>query len=188
MVDRLGVVPDTNRPTPDAELEVDTDAVAVAGPAVYVAGPDGFTAAGRHHLRTVVHPALRTRGWGILDPWTGADALVAALALPPSPERRSALAAANDVTGARNADMIDTATAVLAVLDGADVDSGTAAEIGWAAARGIPVVGWRSDLRTSGDNEAALVNLQVEHFVRRSGGAIAMDLDAALDLLDHLRG
>lgn len=41
------------------------------------------------------------------------------------------------------------AGAVVAVLDGAQVDDGTAWEIGWAHARGIPVYGLRTDRRVS---------------------------------------
>jgi nucleoside 2-deoxyribosyltransferase len=56
------------------------------------------------------------------------------------------------------------------------VDSGTAAEIGYAFARGIPIVGYRGDLRLGGDNDGAIVNLQVEYFVRASGGTIVTRL------------
>ena len=61
---------------------------------------------------------------------------------------------------------------VVAVLDGADVDSGTAAEIGYAFARGKLIVGYRGDFRLSADNEGGIVNLQVEYFIRQSGGTI----------------
>lgn len=43
--------------------------------------------------------------------------------------------------------------AVVAILDGADADSGTCWECGYAFARGKPVVAVRSDLRCSGDDE-----------------------------------
>lgn len=39
--------------------------------------------------------------------------------------------------------------AMLAILDGQDVDSGTAAEIGYAFARRKPIVGYRGDLRVA---------------------------------------
>ena len=61
---------------------------------------------------------------------------------------------------------------MVAVLDGADVDSGTAAEIGYAFARGKLIVGYRGDFRLSADNEGGTVNLQVEYFIRESGGTI----------------
>ena len=69
------------------------------------------------------------------------------------------------------------------MLDGTDVDSGTASEIGFAFALGMPIVGFRTDLRATGDNEAAVVNLQVEYFIRASGGTIVTSLDAAVAAL-----
>jgi nucleoside 2-deoxyribosyltransferase len=48
---------------------------------------------------------------------------------------------------------------VVAVLDGVDVDSGTAWEIGYAYAKGKPVIGLRTDFRTLSDG---VVNLMVE--------------------------
>ncbi len=47
-----------------------------------------------------------------------------------------------------------------------DVDSGMATEIGYAYAKGN---GYRGDFRIAGDNPGAIVNLQVEHFIRNSG-------------------
>ena len=82
--------------------------------------------------------------------------------------------------------MIRACDGVLAVLDGSDVDSGTAAEIGFAAALGKPVVGVRTDLRITGDNEATLVNLQVEWFIIDGGGNLFTDLDAAIAALTTL--
>ncbi|MEW4569571.1 nucleoside 2-deoxyribosyltransferase [Tautonia sp. JC769] len=50
-----------------------------------------------------------------------------------------------DVEGVRSADV------VVAVLDGADPDSGTSFECGLAFAIGIPIVAVRSDFRAGGD-------------------------------------
>jgi nucleoside 2-deoxyribosyltransferase/predicted secreted protein len=49
---------------------------------------------------------------------------------------------------------------VVAVIDGADADSGTAWEIGYAYAKGIPVVAIRTDFRMAGHHEH--VNLMLE--------------------------
>jgi len=68
------------------------------------------------------------------------------------------------------------------VLDGTDVDSGTAAEIGYAAALGTPVVGLRTDLRVTGDNAATTVNLQVEYFL----SAVCTDVDSSIAELSRL--
>lgn len=49
---------------------------------------------------------------------------------------------------------LDRATMVLAVLDGADADSGTAWELGYAYARQLPCIGLRSDWRPAEDGSA----------------------------------
>jgi nucleoside 2-deoxyribosyltransferase len=152
--------------------------VSDAAPAVYVAGPLGFTEYGRQYHETVVLAALRAAGLSPQDPWTiPDDPFVPAAAMPAGPERISAFAEANRVAARRNEALIRGSAAVLALLDGADVDSGTAAEIGFAAALGIPIVGLRLDFRPSGDNEATVVNLQVAHFIEASGGRIVRDLE-----------
>lgn len=62
------------------------------------------------------------------------------------------------------------ARAVVAVLDGAQVDDGTAWEIGWAHARGIPVYGLRTDRRVSQqpDEPVNLMILESLHRLCRS--------------------
>jgi nucleoside 2-deoxyribosyltransferase len=153
-------------------------------PKVYVASPLGFTEAGRLFSETVLLPALRAAGLEPLDPWDVAPAVQRVFALDrDDPERASALGDTNRLVGRRNAEMIRDARGVLAILDGDDVDSGTAAEIGYAAAHHCPVVGLRTDLRVSGDNEAALVNLQVEWFIVESGGALTTALADAIATL-----
>jgi nucleoside 2-deoxyribosyltransferase len=49
---------------------------------------------------------------------------------------------------------LDRAQAVIAILDGADADSGTCWECGYAFAKGIPVVGLRTDWRPAEDGTA----------------------------------
>ena len=61
----------------------------------------------------------------------------------------------------KNVEGIDKSDLVVAILDGgSDVDSGTAWEIGYAWARGIPIVGLRTDFRTLGIE--GIVNLMIE--------------------------
>jgi nucleoside 2-deoxyribosyltransferase len=141
---------------------------------VYVASPLGFDAAGRLFNAARLLPALLAAGLEPLDPW--AQGLAAAEVDAPD-------AALNERIGARNVELLEQADAVLAVLDGVDVDSGTAGEVGFASARGTFVVGLRTDLRAAGDNAAALVNLQVEHFIRRTGGTVVRELDDAIQTL-----
>ena len=148
-------------------------------PTVYVASPLGFSDVTRSFSDDVLLPRLRARGFDVLDPWAGGGAITAALALTDHDEQLNELRRANEAVGRANAEMIEVSDGVFAVLDGPDVDSGTAAEVGYASALGRPIVGWRSDLRSAGDNAGAVVNLQVQHFIERTGGRIAATLDEA---------
>jgi len=76
-----------------------------------------------------------------------------------------------NLTGLENSDLI------VAVIDGADVDSGTAWEIGYAFAKGKPVIGLRTDFRTLGIE--GTVNLMIERSV-----ILSMNLS---ELLNHLK-
>ena len=49
---------------------------------------------------------------------------------------------------------------------------------------GKPILGYRGDLRLAADNEGASVNLQVEYFIRQSGGDIVTSLADALALIE----
>lgn len=55
---------------------------------------------------------------------------------------------------------IDSSTAVVAVVDGADADSGTAFEMGYAWKAGIPLVALRTDFRQNQDRG---VNIMLSH-------------------------
>jgi len=55
---------------------------------------------------------------------------------------------------------LDTTDLLVAVIDGADADSGTSWEMGYAYRRGIPVYAVRTDFRMAGHHE--LVNLMLE--------------------------
>jgi nucleoside 2-deoxyribosyltransferase len=141
---------------------------------IYTAGPLGFSEAGRAFHQSTILPALRKLGHEPLDPWTLTDQarIDAVLGLPYGSERRDAWRRLNVEIGGNNRAAIDRCDALLVVLDGVDVDSGSAAEVGYAFARGKSILGYRGDLRLSADNEGALINLQVEYFIRQSGGDI----------------
>jgi nucleoside 2-deoxyribosyltransferase len=70
-----------------------------------------------------------------------------------------------DVDGVRSAD------AVVAILDGADPDSGTSFECGLAYALGLPIVAVRSDFRAGGDalpgQKLATINLMLSQACSR---------------------
>jgi nucleoside 2-deoxyribosyltransferase len=146
-------------------------------PKIYLANPLGFSEAGRQFIDDAIVPALTKHGH-VTDPFTLIDQarITAIQAMPVSPERVQAWRALNLAIGKLNQDHIDSSDIVLAVLDGVDVDSGTAAEIGYAYARKKLIIGYRGDFRLSADNEGGIVNLQVEHFIRASGGTIIREL------------
>ena len=80
--------------------------------------------------------------------------------------------------------VIDSSDLVVALLDGSvDVDSGIAAEIGYAFARGKLVHALRTDFRMVADNLGSRINLQVEYFIRASGGDIHGDLPTLIEQL-----
>lgn len=54
-------------------------------------------------------------------------------------------------------DSLEGVDLMVAVLDGPDVDSGTAFEVGYACARGIPVIGIRTDFRKNQDRGVNLM-------------------------------
>ena len=89
--------------------------------------------------------------------------------------------------GEKNKDLIIKADILVANLDGADVDSGTAAEIGFAFANGKRIIGYRGDFRNSGDNFGSKVNLQVEYFIKASGGNICYSIEKLLENLDNFQ-
>jgi nucleoside 2-deoxyribosyltransferase len=151
---------------------------------IYMASPLGFSEAGRAFYKGVLRKVKRL-GHTPIDPWTlTAEAKIDRVQkIPYGAKKRDAWRKLDVEIGGNNRAGIDRADMVLAVLDGVDVDSGTAAEIGYAFAKGKPILGYRGDFRLSADNEGATVNLQVEYFIRQSGGDIVAkvaDLGPAL--------
>jgi nucleoside 2-deoxyribosyltransferase len=143
-----------------------------------MASPLGFSEAGRSFYNGTLIPEVIRLGLEVIDPWTLTDQakIDAVEKMPYGEERRDAWRWLNVEIGGNNRAGIDRSDTVLAVLDGTDVDSGTAAEIGYAFAKGKPILGYRGDFRLSADNEGSTVNLQVEYFIRQSGGDIVTKL------------
>ena len=110
---------------------------------VYQAGPL-FTTAERDFNVTVAS-ALRHAGHHVFLPQEHEQQLD-----PGYPARIFA----GDVGG------LDESEAVVAILDGSDVDSGTAWECGYAYAKGKPIFGLRTDVRIYGVEER--INLMVQ--------------------------
>ena len=140
---------------------------------VYLAGPDGFTPVLANWHRDVLVPAVAAAGLTPVSPWGNfVDEFADAFAMAPGPARTAVLADLDRRVGEANAKMIETSAGILAQLDGVDVDSGTASEIGYGSALGLFICGVRSDFRLSSDNEGTRVNLQVEYFITRTGGHV----------------
>lgn len=154
---------------------------------MYVAGPLGFFEAGRHYHREVMLPALAHAGFEVFDPWEKGAARFKGISARLDHASADQLAGVNSLVGHDNKEMIQAADYLLAVLDGSDVDSGTAAEIGYAAALSKPVLGIRSDIRMSGDNAGSQINLQVSYFIGLSGGSIVATFADAVAKLKEWR-
>ncbi|MDX2037279.1 MAG: nucleoside 2-deoxyribosyltransferase [Isosphaeraceae bacterium] len=95
-----------------------------------------------------------------------------------------------DVDGVRTAD------AVVAILDGADADSGTCFECGLAFALGIPIVAVRTDFRAGGDalpgQRLATINLMLSQAAHRvvaltnPESSLASLVDLLIEALERL--
>jgi|GEM_PF-325244 len=142
-------------------------------PRCYVASPFGFTEAGRSYYESVLLPELSVIVRPV-DPWALTTAAEIESARVVGQTREKALE-----IGRRNAVAIRGSDLLVACLDGQEPDSGTVAELGYAAALGKPCFGLRSDLRQAGEAGVAL-NLQVETFVVDSGGEMVTSLAALI--------
>jgi hypothetical protein len=152
-----------------------------ARPRCYVASALGFTAAGAYYYEHVYLPALSNVVEPV-DPWALTTAQEVAEAQAGRREHDFALE-----IGRRNAEAIRSCTLLAAHIDGQEVDSGTAAELGFAAALGLRCFAVRTDLRQSGEPGVS-VNLQVEHFLVESGGALCGSLEELVDQLGAVAG
>ncbi|MEM7822748.1 MAG: nucleoside 2-deoxyribosyltransferase [Candidatus Aenigmatarchaeota archaeon] len=157
---------------------------------IYIASPLGFSEAGRDFLYEKIIPQIEELGYGVLDPWklTPDKYIENIKCMPYGLERKMAWERLNRIIGKNNARAIRASTGLFAVLDGPDVDSGTAAEIGFAAALGKPILGYRGDFRLSSDNEGSVVNLQVEYFIKLNGGKIITEISKLKDELKNIFG
>jgi nucleoside 2-deoxyribosyltransferase len=145
-------------------------------PRCYVASPLGFTESGRDYYERVYLPALRTVVEPV-DPWSLTHPDEVAAAVAEGRETEMALE-----IGRRNVDAIRGCTLLAALLDGQEVDSGTASEVGFAHGIGLTCFGLRTDFRQSGEF-GANVNLQVEAFIVASGGRVVGSLEELVGAL-----
>lgn len=153
---------------------------------VYIASALGFTETGRKYYYEQLIPYLQKNGMKVLDPWTAtpANKIRTVQGMEYGKEKRDAWRELNKEIGENNRKYIDESDFILAILDGTDIDSGVAAEVGYGFAQGKKIVGYRGDFRLSSDNEGAKVNLQVEYFIEKSGGAITGSFEEAVELME----
>lgn len=150
---------------------------------VYLASPLGFAASTKPFMEELMHALGRT-GIEVLNPWESdfGPEFRHASAIADHAERVAALCQINTRVARANEQSIRACDMVLAVLDGVDVDSGTASEMGFAYALGKRVHGLRTDSRLIGDNEGSSINLQVQYWIEASGGKLVRTLDEAAAL------
>ncbi|MDL2315688.1 nucleoside 2-deoxyribosyltransferase [Desulfovibrio sp. OttesenSCG-928-A18] len=134
---------------------------------IYQAGPLFSDAERRWHKDLTAR--LEREGYAVI--WPG-DLL--------SPEG-IAIAGAEAITLIFNAckGALDSCSCVVALLDGPQVDDGTAWEIGYAYAKGLPVYGIRTDSRIAGDTAHNKVNSMIE----RCLSGLARNVEELLELL-----
>ena len=155
---------------------------------VYLAGPLGFSEAGSDFYNSKLIPLIEHMGFSYFDPWNTKlrDKIDKVSSMKYGIRKRTEWVNLNFEIGRLNQQNIDRCDLMLAVLDGIDVDSGTAAEIGYAFARNKRVIGYRGDIRLCSDNEGCVINLQVEYFIKSSGGIIINKLDELITYLNKL--
>jgi Nucleoside 2-deoxyribosyltransferase len=127
-------------------------------PPCYVASPYGFAESTRAFYYEKLLP-LVGKYVTVLDPWAVDAGQKSWLDL-----------------GEHHLDTIaNEARLVIACLDQEPPDNGTVVEVAWAAAHGIPVIGYRGDFRTTGE-EGLPYNLMIGAAIRRSGGVAVSNL------------
>ena len=153
---------------------------------IYLASGYGFTEAGDLFLRKVLIPGLLRCGIRVLDPWRHKEDACRRFAEADGDLVR--MSTLNAELARSNAEDIRRSDAMVACLDGPDVDSGVATEVGYAFALGKRIHGLRADFRVSGDNVATTVNLQVQYFIESSGGTIHENTQQLLEELGRVYG
>jgi nucleoside 2-deoxyribosyltransferase len=133
----------------------------------YVASPCGFADSTGFWYKQELLPALEPLV-EVVDPWTSDVSHILRL---PVAERRPGWTA----LGLDHYHQVETSDMVVAILDQEPPDNGTVCEVAYAAARRIPVIGYRNDTRMSGE-EGCQVNLMILAAIERSDGSYTTSL------------
>jgi len=141
-------------------------------PRIYLASPLGFSPELKPYLERIT-ARLHQLGYEIFDPWEQpfSKAIREASRIEDYHERVAAFARLAHEIGLVNENGMRECDILMAVLDGAEVDSGCAAELGYAVGIGKQCHGLRTDWRDTGEFGLPL-NLQVLHFIEKSRGKL----------------
>lgn len=152
---------------------------------IYLASPLGFATSTRAFMDELVRRLSEVVV--VENPWATEkvtpEEWAAAEAIPDRAGHAAALHAINLRLAADNEASLRRCDAIVGVLDGVDIDSGTAAELGYAVALGKTAWGLRTDFRLAGDNHGAIVNLQVQYWIEQSGGQVVTTVDDVIAAL-----
>ncbi len=150
---------------------------------IYLASPLGFAESTRGFMEDLV--TMLSVYADVINPWDDQGFAAEFLQLTQENDWNKRVRRLHEINveiGRANCASIDAADGVFGVLDGVDVDSGTAAEMGYAFARGKFVAGLRTDFRLAGDNDGSIVNLQVQYFIEASGGQLVRTAEELVEL------
>jgi nucleoside 2-deoxyribosyltransferase len=140
---------------------------------VYLASPLGFSAEWKPY-RDKIKERRTQIGCTVLDPWeqTYHSAIEEAGAIRDWSSRVQAFKEIAARIGKASEHMIRSSDVLLGALDGAELDSGTASEIAFAAALGRKCYSLRTDFRDCGEFDGQPFNLQVLYWIESSGGRL----------------
>ena len=153
---------------------------------IYLASPLGFADSTKHFMGEL--EKILFKFGEVINPWNSTlnSIMVEYLTITDQGIRLYNLQKLSKEIGRENEQSIRESDIVFAVLDGIDVDSGTASEIGFAYAIGKKIFGLCTNKRLTSDNEGAIVNLQVQYFIEASGGSIFRTLEEPCQTLNAL--
>jgi nucleoside 2-deoxyribosyltransferase len=140
---------------------------------IYLASPLGFSQELKSY-RDKIKQRLYELDCTVLDPWEQPirPEIEEAGSMSDWHARVKAFRKIASEIGKANEDMIRSCDLILGVLDGAELDSGTVSEIGFAAGLGKRCYGLRTDFRDCGEFDGLSFNLQVLYWIEASGGSL----------------
>lgn len=144
------------------------------GPLLYLSSPLGFSEPMRRFMFEELQPLLVKQGFRVLNPWVlNRDVDRQMRTIREKKTAAAQIVATRKLThaiGATNFAAIDACAQVLAVLDGVDVDSGVAAEVGYAYRGGKRIHGLATDRRLAHASDTTFCNATVQYLIEASGG------------------